>query len=260
MKVLFFPEYPDKEFYTIVAIFMRLGYFATLDPNDSFDFAMAWQDRTWLDDSPVLQEIAVRKPVLNLHCQDISKHRVERVFNAVFGYSTFVDPIQHRGACVKKHDENAQGGSIIECPVSARDERFVYQKVIESHRDGHMIEYRVPIVLDSMPILYTMEKDIPRDSIKTTKQSARVTDVQAVFDADEQTGILEFCRRMGLDFGELDILRANDDGRIYILDANKTPGGFGMRNKMNWRPADRQFAIERLSAVFEAAIQERLIG
>lgn len=258
MKVLFFPEYPGKEFYTIVPIFMRLGYFATLDPKDTFDFAMAWQDRTWLDDLPVLQALADQMPVVNLRCQDISKNRVESVFSAVFGYSTFVDPIQHRGVCVKKHDENAKGGSIIECPVLARDERFVYQKYLESYRDDHLIEYRVPIVLDSIPIVYTMEKDIPRESIKTAKQSARLTDVQAVFDADEQTRILEFCRRMGLDFGELDILRANHDGRIYILDANKTPGGFGMCNKMNWRPADRQFAIECLSAAFEVAIQERL--
>jgi hypothetical protein len=258
MKVLFFPEYPDKEFYTVVPIFMRLGYFATLDQNDTFDFAMAWQDRTWLDDLPRLQAIADQKPVLNLHCRDISKNRVERLFSAVFGYSTFVDPLQHRGRCVMKHDENAKGGSIIECPISTTDERFVYQRFIESYRGGHMVEYRVPIVLDSIPILYAMAKDIPRDSIKTAKQWARLTEVHAVFDADEQTGILEFCRRMGLDFGELDVLRATDDGRIYILDANKTPGGFGMCNKMNWRPADRHIAIERLSAAFEAAIQERV--
>ena len=30
---------------------------------------------------------------------------------------------------------------------------------------------------------------------------------------------------MGIDYGELDILRDNNDGRIYIVDANNTPSG-----------------------------------
>ena len=30
---------------------------------------------------------------------------------------------------------------------------------------------------------------------------------------------------MNLEYGDLDILRDNDDGRIYIVDANNTPHG-----------------------------------
>jgi hypothetical protein len=30
---------------------------------------------------------------------------------------------------------------------------------------------------------------------------------------------------MGLDYGELDIVRDRDDGRVYVLDVNKTPAG-----------------------------------
>ena len=37
--------------------------------------------------------------------------------------------------------------------------------------------------------------------------------------------ILAVCREMGLDYGELDVLRDREDGRLYILDVNDTPSG-----------------------------------
>jgi len=258
MIVLFYPDYPGKEFYTIVPIFMRLGFFATRDTAADFDFAVAWQDETWLEDQPLLDEIAGERPVVNLRCRDISKTRVEQVFTEVFGRSTLIDPIRHSGPCVKKHDENALGGSIVQCPLTETDARFVYQRFIDSAHNGRMIEYRLPVVFEQLPLLYTQEKALPRESIKTEKFGLSLGPAEEVFSAEERDGILEFCRRMGLDFGELDILRANDDGRIYILDANKTPGGFGMLNKMNWQAEQRRIAIERLSAAFEAGIRRRL--
>jgi len=97
MNVLFLPDYPEKEFYTIVAIFMRLGYFATQDPEMPFDFAMSWQDVTWQDRIEALELCARSKPVVNLDCRDISKRRVEREFSRVFGYSSFIDPGVIRG-------------------------------------------------------------------------------------------------------------------------------------------------------------------
>lgn len=39
----------------------------------------------------------------------------------------------------------------------------------------------------------------------------------------EQGALLEFCARIGLDYGELDVLRDNDSGTIYVVDANRTP-------------------------------------
>lgn len=258
MIAFFGPHYPDREFYTIVAIFMRLGYFATRDPDSAFDFAVAWQDCTWVDDQPLLEAIASDKPVLNLGCRDISKKRVEAVFESIFGYSTFIDPTKYVGACVRKYDENARGGSVIRCPVAAVEPQFVYQRLIDSAHAGRMIEYRVPIVLDQLPVVYVQEKSIPAETIKTEKLSLQVSSASAVFSDSECILIRSFCRDMGLDFGELDIVRANDDQRIYILDANKTPGGFGMLNKMKWQPAQRHTAIERLSVAFETGLRARL--
>jgi hypothetical protein len=258
MIALFRPDYPHHEFYTIIQIFMCLGYFGTLDPAAEFDFAMAWQDRTWLDDQPLLEDIARVRPVLNLRCRDISKRRVERVFSAVFGYSTFIDPTAYDRPCVRKYDENARGGSIVQCPIRSVDPQFVYQRFFDSSRADRMIEYRVPVVCDDLPVVYIQEKTVPHDTIKTEKVALEIASAHDVFIAEERALIRRFCDRMGLDYGELDIVRANDDGRIYILDANKTPGGFGILNKMKWRPDQRRVAIERLSASFETGIRARL--
>ena len=43
-----------------------------------------------------------------------------------------------------------------------------------------------------------------------------------VFSADEITLIKTFCQKMQLDFGAIDVMRDKHDGRIYIVDVNKT--------------------------------------
>ena len=260
MNVLILPEYPDKEFYTIVAIFMRLGYFATQDPGTPHDFAMSWQDLTWQEPCEALERAARVMPVVNLNCRDISKRRVELDFKRVFAYSTFIDPTATSGRGVKKYDKNASGGFVIDLPIEAdnHSDEFVYQKLLDSSKGDCMIEYRVPIVLGQIPIAYTEYKDIPLDHIKTHKQKIELTEPGEIFSKKEIKLILEFCEGIGLDFGELDIIRANDDGQIYIIDANKTPGGFGMFNKVNWSPEQRQRAIELLAEAFDQGIRKRI--
>lgn len=258
MNVLFLPDYPDKEFYTIVAIFMRLGYFATSDPQSDFDFGFCWQDSTRLEPQPVLENVARQKPVLNLECRDISKRRVEEVFSRIFGYTSFIDPTVGKGRIVQKFDENALGGQVVERPLAKTDPKFIYQKLLDSSRGDAMVEYRVPIVPGSVPLVYTELKDLPTKRIKTRKQSIEISEPARIFSPDELGQISEFCAQMGLDFGELDIIRANDDGKIYILDANKTPGGFGMFNRVKWTHQQRSQAIERLAAAFDAGITNLL--
>lgn len=260
MIAYFHPDYPDREFYTIVALFLRLGYFATRDPEAPFDFAVSWKDATWLDEDPLLTGIARRTPVVNLACRDISKLRVEKVFCEVFGRQTLLDPREHSGRLVEKHNENALGGRVVTGPIAAPDSRFVYQRLIETGREDRMVEYRLPVVFDRLPLVYEQEKALPNETIKTEKFRLSLAEVDAVFSSAEQAGIRAFCCGMGLDFGELDILRDKADGEIYILDANKTPGGFGMLNRMHWQAAQRQTAIGKLAAAFETGIEERLKG
>ena len=55
--------------------------------------------------------------------------------------------------------------------------------------------------------------------------------------------MLRFARALGIDYGELDILRDRDDGRIYIVDVNNTP--FGPPNHLPW--SDSRRAVRRLA-------------
>lgn len=237
---------------------MRLGWFATQDPQSEFSFAMCWQDRTWMQPDAALAGLSPEIPVLNQHCLDISKQRVEQAFYAETGRSTFVDAQKYSGQAVCKYDENARGGHLIELPLQRPDPQFVYQRLIDATVGGCVREYRVPVVLKSIPIVYRELKDKPRDAIKTRKQSVQLCAPDDEFSGAEIRQILSFCGRMGLDFGELDILRSNQDGQLYILDANKTPGGFGIFNRVNWQHEQRLEAIERLADAFKAGIEARL--
>ncbi|HKJ16030.1 MAG TPA: hypothetical protein VJ984_01610 [Xanthomonadales bacterium] len=258
MRALFLPDYPDREFYTIIPIFMRLGWFATQDPDDEFDFAICWQDQTWVKPDEHLLQIAGRKPVLNLRCLDISKRRVEKEFIRAFGRSSFVDPLSFSGRAVCKFDENALGGEIVDLPIVESEEGRVYQMLIDSSQDGAMLEYRVPIILGDIPVVYLEQKDLPVNAIKTRKRSVALDSPGAIFSSKEVQAIRAMCHGMGLDFGELDVLRSNADGALYVLDVNKTPGGFGIMNRVNWRHEQRLEAIARLADSLASGIQRAL--
>ena len=258
MKVLFLPDYPEREFYTIIPIFMRLGWFATSDAGGDFDFAVCWQDATHVKEPPQLREVARGKPVLNLACLDISKQRVEQVFSQIFGRQTFVDPLTYNGRAVCKHDENALGGEVVTLPVATAEPGRVYQRLIHTESNGEMVELRVPVILGEIPVVYEQRKDIPRDAIKTRKRSTALRQPGELFSNAEIEQLLAFCAAMGLDFGELDVLRCNADGQVYVLDVNKTPGGFGMYNHAKWEAEQRREAVEILSKALARGIDRRL--
>jgi len=60
--------------------------------------------------------------------------------------------------------------------------------------------------------------------------------------------IIMYCRRIGLEYGEIDILRSDEDGKIYIIDVNNTP----------WWPPNKLGDIDRniaLNLMWNAWIQ-----
>ena len=253
MQALFYPESPLHRQYTLKTLFERLGYAITLDLNDPFDFAVSWMNRTWVPSYAFLDDVALTKPVLNLRCTDISKEYVDTLFNDVFGYSAAIDPMTYRGRAVKKSNENAWGrGRFVECPIRRRRKRYVYQQFIDTTENGLTAEYRTPIILGAIPMVFILRKAMPARVVKTKTQRFDIVDPCEVFTPEECDDILAFCRRIGLDVGELDILRSKHDGRIYILDANKTTvglpgGGKGLEEE-----------VARLSETFDQGIQALL--
>ena len=259
MQALFYPDFPELELYTIVAVFNRLDYFATTDPQAEFDFAVAWQDHTWCPPQPLLERIAAERIVINHHCNDISKQYVERIASQVFGYTTLVDPRSYDGRCVKKPNENARArGSIIHCPDSTHDPDYVYQVYIDTRDElGLRNEYRVPIVFGHAPCVYLQRKPHHEQQAKTVPLSTSLLATNEVFSSSEQRQIASFCSKIGLDFGDLDILRDRQTGKLFIIDANKTGGGFGLLNRFRWTVADRRKAIDLIATAFAEGIRQR---
>jgi hypothetical protein len=228
----------------------QLDYRMTDNIAAKADLVIHWEDSSFRPAYAALEERNRRQKVLNLNCRDISKLKVDATHQAVFGYRLEVDPLRHRGPCVKKSNENAMhDGTIVECPIAERDERCVYQKEVNNRIDAEYIEdIRVPVFGHLIPFCYRKRRPIvSRFSNENT--SASLCEVDTVLSSIEVRQILQFCDAMGLDYGELDVLRDRDDGRLYVVDVNNTP--WGPPNHLD--RASVPIALQRLSQAFASA-------
>lgn len=159
---------------------------------------------------------------INGRCTDISKSRVEQVFAEVFGYGTLVDPSKHHGPMVEKSEINAaHDGRIVEGPTEAKPGK-VYQRLIDNSAGAdHVLDLRPCIVGNQIPFVYKKVRPL---SSRFSNDNTRITYCRAndVFSDDEQGKLVRFAKLIGLDIGELDVLR-DKDGRLYVVDVAKTP-------------------------------------
>ncbi len=253
--------------YSIVSMIHYLGYSVARSPQEPCDLGYLWSDSTRVEPPADLREIAQEKPVLNLHCRDISKRHVDRVAAGVYGYGSLVDPCRHKGKFVRKRDDNGKReGAVVDCPRAEPDPdpAFIYQRFIETNPGGPQLEYRVPIVLGSVPAVFEVSKDAPESlpQGRLEHQMLRTIvprEVPQVFSAAEVEQLLGFCSLLGFDIGELDVLRCAASGRLYVLDANTTPTYFSMFNRY-WKPADKRRAIAAVAEKWQERLAALLAG
>lgn len=224
VRILFYPDLPHPKSAIYKICYMN-GYEPTDDPSQPFRLAIHWKAETCRKHDAVLKALAERMRVINYECTDITKNRVDAVFRDVFGYSLMIDPFTHRGPCLVKSDLNAlHDAKIIVAPVREVREDCVYQKLINNAAGEKTVQdFRVPVFRNRIPFVYLKyrpsgEKDRFRKILK-----AAMVPVGEVFSGEELSKIVTFTGRFGLEYGELDILRDNDDGRLYIIDVNNTP-------------------------------------
>ena len=195
-------------------------------------------------------------PLLRLHrhvnhgCTDVSKSHVARVFEEVFGYPLLVDPQTAVGQIVEKSEKNGvHDGRIVLAPVVPQSD-CCYQRLVDTSDDeGVCHDLRTPCVGGEPIVVWRKFKPgNGRFSINNTR--AVLEDPNDVYSPAELGMIKRFNARMGLDWGGLDILR-DRDGRIYIVDVNKTD--LGPVIALSWR--DKITSMNRL-----AAAMKRLVG
>jgi GT2 family glycosyltransferase len=246
-RVLFFPEAPAER--AVITKICRASDCAILiDPLAPCDLAIAWDTNTFRAPAPPLTRLAPDVRVWNLECDDIGKAHVDRAFEHAFGYTSLVDPLTYRGLCVSKSELNgAHDGVVIECPVTRRESNRVYQRLIRNESaDGTVEDIRTPVFGHEMPFVYLKYRPNSGrfDQFET---HVAIEEAAAVFTAEEQSRLVRVCRALGMDYGELDVLRDRKNGRLYVVDANPTP--FGPPNLL--APGEQRAAIDRLAGAFD---------
>jgi hypothetical protein len=245
--IVVFPDYPSKKT-TLFKIARRLRFRIT-NKRLKRPRLVIWFHDTTNASSALLEQHYPQQRVLNAGCTDISKTTVDRIHQAIFGYNTFIDPKTHHGQAVEKSDINAlHDGSIVRCPLNTPKANAVYQVVIDNSTGSEFLDYRVPVIGHAIPLVYAKYK---HEAVRFTNDVHRseLLEVNAIFSPEEQAHIIRFTQAMGADFCELDVLRDNASGKIYVIDVNKTPygppKGLGKRNHLR--------AISRLSDAFRQA-------
>lgn len=224
-RVSFTPERPTRH-HVVYACCARAGYALRTQPRRDDALVVAFSTETsWSPDQSLLA-LARHRRVLNLGCTDITKTRVNEVFARSFGRPLAVDPTTHVGPAVEKSDLNAvHDGRIVNCPLTSPAPGAVYQRLIDNRTtDGRVVDIRVAIVDGTVPVTYHRYR--PEDRrFRSGNERAELTDPTEVLDDAERAGLLRFAADMGLDLGEMDVLRDRDDGQIYVVDVNPTPWG-----------------------------------
>ena len=267
--ILFYPDFPYRKA-TIYQICLLLGYKITNNPKKQFDLAIKWQRyQTFFTEEAILSEFSQQqnRTVVNLNCQDVSKSFINQIFYEAFGYSIAVDPLTYTGKCVVKSNLNAQhDGKIISCPIEQIEDsesEVVYQKLVDNElQEGKVVDYRVPIFKQVIPFVYVYLKHNKTETQRffgyPSLISVQVVETSTIFNIDEISKILSFCKKLGLDYGELDILRDKIDQQIYIVDANNTPSSRLLFEPLQLPPkkclldaGDRKIALEKMAEAFQ---------
>ena len=241
LEVYVYGNYPHFEKATAYFMLRKAGVKFTNDYSKKANIGWFWDARISVKKTgPQFREKSRNLRMINLFLIDTSKEFVAKTMQNYFGYTFKINPKTYNGYCVAKHNGNGTKSCFfLKCPIDA-DEVFhdhCYQKIINfsSKTDPNTLyEIRIPIFKNIIP--FTFFKKRNKGLRFTSKnRSMEITPAIAHLSAEECQQILSYCRRVGLEYGEIDILRSDVDGKIYIIDINNTP----------WWPPNKLGDIDR---------------
>ncbi|MGM0649910.1 MAG: hypothetical protein ACQES1_05305 [Bacteroidota bacterium] len=251
--ILVYPHYPSRRS-TIYLLARQLNYNVTNKPKNKFDFAIYWEYLTFRKEYEYLESIARHKKVINLYSRDISKKTVDQAFKSVFNYSTFINPLTYKGKIVKKNDINAiHDGTVLDGPIEKKENGFIYQILINNKTNNDfVIDIRVPIIFGTLSFVY--EKFKPENDRFGHPERSIVRNINEMLSNEEINKINKLCHLLKLEFGEMDVLRDRDNGKIYVIDVNNTP----QFQKQLSKP-DRDFALRKMAGALDRNIHNSVV-
>jgi len=183
------------------------------------NLTVAWHTGTWLDKRHVER---LPENALNRDCSDISKRTVDELWARAAGYSIAVDPETWRGPLVIKPLENAvRGGRIVDGPFARPRSDLVYERLVDSRVGERIASTRAMVACGRIILAYQRWRPDPH-----WFRGPEVTvpaEPETLYSTAELDALMRFAGLIGLDFGEIDVVRDNESGLIYAVDANRTP-------------------------------------
>jgi hypothetical protein len=186
---------------------------------------MHFEDATTTSNKPPLK-LKRGARLINFGCTDVSKSRIAAAFEKAFGYPLALDPTRHAGLAVEKSEINgAHDGHVIQCPAHRLPGR-AYQRLIDNRcADLAMVEDLRTCTVGGRPIcVFIKRRPLPK-RFQNTNSEVVLRMPAEVFSQDELVRIAAFNREMGMDWGAIDVLRHRGDGKLFVVDANKTDMG-----------------------------------
>ncbi|HYW34636.1 MAG TPA: hypothetical protein VE868_04440, partial [Balneolaceae bacterium] len=171
---------------------------------------------TYAEAKRIKEGISNPDRAINGRCLNISKEHVQNCFEKAFGYPLKIDPTKHHGKVLKKSTFNyTHDAVIINAPIdpSEVEKDFVYERAINNEtEDGHFLDYRVPVHGGRIPVVFEKYRS-PKQRF-TKVDYIKMIPTDNAFSTNELDCIVDFAKLMRMDFGELDVLRDNDNGKI----------------------------------------------
>ncbi len=222
-SIYFTPE-RARPWYLIWAVARAAGAKLAKDASQA-DVVMQFEDATF-SPNPAPARLRDGAQLVNFDCTDVSKSAVARASAVAFGHALAVDPTTHVGPAVEKSEINAaHDGRIVQCPTQPLPGR-VYQRVVDNRGiDPNLVEDLRTCTVAGRPVCVFIKRREVTKRFLNTNVDVTLKMPDEVFSAEEQRRIGAFAREIGLEWGGVDVLRDRTDGKLYIVDANKTDMG-----------------------------------
>ena len=263
MKILYYPQQPaggQRVFHYL----KNLGIEWTGDIHDDGITHIHHYNYLNRIDIPLIEFKAFREAgvqIINDTLLNIKKDYIDDVFYDIFGYSIRIDPTTHVGYCGIKTSQNAVHGlKMLECPIqpyevdtiprvsnNGEPHYRIYMKLIDTRISPTIIrDFR--IVVMGGEIVYLFEKHLDSSCLAHPQKGKYFKaygykHMNKFFSEDEVKKIYQYIQRTNTNFAEIDILRSNYDGKMYIIDENPVPGG-GVFNAMDNKDEVIQYLSE----------------
>jgi hypothetical protein len=222
--IAFLPDKP-RPWYLIWPVMQCAGAKQIEDAGQA-DIVMQFDDSTTCE--PTLPDLSSRQKkvrTVNFNCRDVSKSTVSAAFGRVAGYALAVDPETYRGPIVDKSEVNAaHDGRVVQGPLERVSGRS-YQRLVDNEIEGGLVEDLRTCTVNGEPVLVFRKRRPLSRRFANENVSVDWVRPETVFTPAEIDLIRRFAREIKLDWGGVDVLRNRQDGRIYIVDANKTDMG-----------------------------------